>query len=561
MSLPLSSNYKQLEDGMGLSKESPESTITPKRKIPWKRLGAVVLVGVVYFFGPRKEDLGDCVSSIIWPDVPSESYEVAPAAEFTPTPTTTTIPTAMPSQDDDASPPARPTDPAGDGDLTKTHYCTEPYKAGVPLVQFALMVDMGVAGSRIHIYKFNNCGPSPAFEYEVFKRYGRGAWLFGDSPPAAAQSLDVLLDEAVRVVPESLRGCTPVQVKASAALKLQGATKSSDILAAVRHRLEEKYPFSLQGEGAVEIMEWREQGVYAWLTANYLLSTLSADPSVQKTPPYAVLSLAGVTAQIVYEPTFDAAKPDTKLEEGEHKYELMYDGQRRVLYEHSHRGYGLVTARQSTHRIVDSMSNHSEDAVVPNPCLAKGTNKTVDIFEEQLTGRRKGRSVTMVGGDVSSWQSCNQVVELVLNKDASCEVEPCSFNGVYQPSLLETFPHGKILLLSYYDDRLSPFLTTTANPVKAPIHVSAFADLAKVVCQGPTAWKEHWGSDAALMQELEQRPEWCLDLTYMHALLLGYGLEGNREIQLRTQFGGMELGWFLGATVATIAGVELKCRV
>ncbi len=86
----------------------------------------------------------------------------------------------------------------------------------------------------------------------------------------------------------------------------------------------------------------------------------------------------------------------------------------------------------------------------------------------------------------------------------SCEVQPCSFNGVYQPSLLETFPHGKILLLHFFDDRLSPFLTTTADPLKAPIHVSAFADLAKIVCQGPTAWKEHWGSDAGLMQELEQ---------------------------------------------------------
>ena len=143
-----------------------------------------------------------------------------------------------------------------------------------------------------------------------------------------------------------------------------------------------------------------------------------------------------------------------------------------------------------------------------------------------------------------------------------CEVKPCSFNGVYQPSLLETFPHGKILLLSYFYDRLNPFVATTANPLKAPLHVSTFGDLAKTVCQGPKAWKEHWGSDKALMEELEGRPEWCLDLTFMHALLrLGYELGGDREIELGKQIDGTELGWCLGATISMVTGAELKCRV
>ncbi|KAI0715674.1 nucleoside phosphatase family-domain-containing protein [Cerioporus squamosus] len=537
----------------------------PGRRFAWKKfaIGAVVLIGLVYFFGPRREDLDDYLPSISRPDMPSEGYEVAPG----PGPTTTKhadYPAAPPPHDDDAVPPARPTDPASDGDLTKTHYCTKPYKAGVPLVQFALMIDAGSTGSRIHIYKFNNCGPSPAYEYEVFKQRQPGLSSYSDSPRAAAESLDELLDEAVRVVPESLRRCTPLQVKATAGLRRLGTKEANDILVAVRRRLEEKYPFSLQGENAVEIMEGRDEGVYAWLTANYLLKTLSKEPSAKKTPPYAVLDLGGASTQIVFEPTFDMAKPDATLEEGEHKYDLKYDGETRVLYQHSYLGYGLMTARQSTHRIVEFMgslrgSNHGKDAVVVNPCLAQGTKKRVEIEDERLGGKW---NVTMVGEDVGSWESCNRVIELVMAKDAICEVKPCSFNGVYQPSLLETFPHGKILLLSYFYDRLNPFIATTANPLKPPFHVSAFADLAKTVCQGPTAWKEHWGSDKALMEELEGRPEWCLDLTFMHALLrLGYELGGDREIQLGKQIDGTELGWCLGATISMGTGAELKCRV
>ena len=143
-----------------------------------------------------------------------------------------------------------------------------------------------------------------------------------------------------------------------------------------------------------------------------------------------------------------------------------------------------------------------------------------------------------------------------------CEAKPCSFNGVYQPSLLETFPHGKIMLLSYVYDRLQPFIDAKANRLAPPIRVSTFADLAKTVCEGRPAWTKQWGADEALMAELEDRPEWCLDLTFQHALLrLGYELGGEREVELGKQIDGTELGWCLGATIMMLTGGQLECRV
>ena len=63
------------------------------------------------------------------------------------------------------------------------------------------------------------------------------------------------------------------------------------------------------------------------------------------------------------------------------------------------------------------------------------------------------------------------------------------------------------------------------------------------------------------MAELADRPEWCLDLTFMHALLrLGYEFEDTREVAIGKKIGGTELGWCLGATIAMVGG-ELKCRV
>src|SRR5882672_526217 len=144
-----------------------------------------------------------------------------------------------------------PTSPETDPDLLKTVYCKTPYKPGVPLVQYALMLDAGSTGSRIHVYKFNNCGASPSYEYEVFKQRQPGLSAYKGQPRKAAESLDELLDEAVRVVPQSLWACTPVAVKATAGLRLLGTVNSSEILEAVRQRLREKYKFHLRSDDDV----------------------------------------------------------------------------------------------------------------------------------------------------------------------------------------------------------------------------------------------------------------------------------------------------------------------
>ena len=130
---------------------------------------------------------------------------------------------------------------------------------------------------------------------------------------------------------------------------------------------------------------------------------------------------------------------------------------------------------------------------------------------------------------------------------------------MYQPSLLDTFPNGKVLLLSYFYDRLSPLLAD--SPSDQPITVSTLASLAEELCMGRPAWEKRWGHNPALMEELEGRPEWCLDMTFMHALLrLGYELAEDRPVEIGKQIEGTELGWCLGATIAMVGG-EIKCRV
>ena len=161
-------------------------------------------------------------------------------------------------------------------------------------------------------------------------------------------------------------------------------------------------------------------GVYAWITANYLLDNIGVGS--QSTDTIAVMDLGGASTQIVFEPSFPSdASQD--LVEGEHKYSLKFGGKDFTLYQHSYLGYGLMRARRSIHNLVaftwsfgqsdkldwDSLS---EEHQVPNPCLSKGTTRTVELDPPG----RKAVNVTMHGAN-GGFEACNRVVELVMAKD------------------------------------------------------------------------------------------------------------------------------------------------
>jgi guanosine-diphosphatase len=148
-------------------------------------------------------------------------------------------------------------------------------------------------------------------------------------------------------------------------------------------------------------------------------------------------------------------------------------------------------------------------------------------------------------------------------RNSICEVKPCSFDGIYQPSLTETFPNGKILLLSYFYDRIYPLLSSSDDdPDHPPPTIASLAALATDVCLGQPSWDERWGKagNPQALEELKDRPEYCLDLTFMYTLLrLGYEFGDERNVQIGKRIDGTELGWALGAAIAMV-GAEITCK-
>ena len=435
-----------------------------------------------------------------------------------------------------------------------TTKCSKSISKDKPIVQYALMIDAGSTGSRIHVYKFNNCGTTPELENEVFemtpkKEGGSGLSSYGLDADGAAKSLDMLLDVAMKSVPDKLKSCTPIAVKATAGLrKLDqklGPDASKNMLAAVRTRLETQYPFPVvsAANGGVEVMDGKDEGVYAWITTNYLLGKIGGP---DKNPTTAVFDLGGGSTQIVFEPTYKSPSggmPE-KLSEGDHKYVFKTSGKTYELYQHSHLGYGLMAARESIHQAIVQAKKESspnddswKTSPLTNPCINSGFQRDVDVtLEDGTTYQTK-----MAGPPQSGAVQCRGLAEKILMKDAACDLAPCSFRGVHQPSLEKTFAREDVYVFSYFYDRTFPL------GMPESFTIGELRDLTARVCEGKRSWASFEGIKGAV-EELQDRPEYCLDLSFMVALLhTGYEMPLSREVKIAKKIKNNELGWCLGA--------------
>lgn len=445
-----------------------------------------------------------------------------------------------------------------------TDRCSASYSNDKPVVQYALMVDAGSTGSRIHVYKFNNCGPVPELEKEEFmmteKSVG-GLSKYKDDAVGAAKTLDPLMDVAMRHVPDALKACTPIAVKATAGLRLIGPEKSQAILDEVRRHLETDYPFPVvsAAHDGVAVMDGALEGVYAWVTANYLLGKIGGP---DKGDTAAVFDLGGGSTQIVFEPTFKGASDGGmpgKLADGDHKYSLDFGGQKFDLYQHSHLGYGLMSARKAIHKtlISDLAAKKTGtawmDQPIVHPCIAPGMSQDIEVDTED---GKPPRSYNFTGPSAPAPAQCRNLAEKMLHKDAECKLAPCSFNGVHQPSLAKTFANQDVYIFSYFYDRTKPLGMPDSFTVRE-LH-----DLTQSVCAGKDGW-DLFSSMPEAVEELSGRPEYCLDLSFMTALLhTGYDMPIDREVKIAKKIKGNELGWCLGASLPLLSsGSGWECKV
>ncbi|AMD21169.1 HEL111Cp [Eremothecium sinecaudum] len=421
--------------------------------------------------------------------------------------------------------------------------------------KYIIMIDAGSTGSRIHVYEFDVCTQPPTLVEEKFKMLEPGLSSFDTDAAGAAASLDPLLKVAVDFIPASKRYCSPVAVKATAGLRLLGEEKSTKILNAVRTHLEKDFDFPVVERDGISIMGGDEEGVYAWITTNYLLGNVGTD---EKSHTAAIFDLGGGSTQIVFEPNYPVDEP---LLEGDHKYQLDFGSHKYTLYQYSHLGYGQMEARNKINSqvvenaIKNKVIKDNLDTVheIVSPCLAPGTR----IEKAKVTVNAKTYTVNFKAPPEPAYSQCRALADKILKKDSDCKLLPCSFNGIHQPSLVHSFHStSDLYVFSYFYDRTAPL------GLPSSFSLQEFKDVNRMVCMGKESWPSYFGGIEGALESLSKQPNWCLDLTYQLSLLQnGYDIPLHRELKTAATIKGKELGWCLGASLAVLQADNLECKV
>ncbi|XP_047556583.1 ectonucleoside triphosphate diphosphohydrolase 2 isoform X4 [Lutra lutra] len=142
-----------------------------------------------------------------------------------------------------------------------------------PALKYGIVLDAGSSHTSMFIYKWpadkeNDTGI--VGQHSSCDVHGGGISSYADNPSRAGRSLVECLDQALQQVPKERHRDTPLYLGATAGMRLLNMTSpeaSANVLAAVTQTLTQ-YPFDFRG---AHILSGQEEGVFGWVTANYLL--------------------------------------------------------------------------------------------------------------------------------------------------------------------------------------------------------------------------------------------------------------------------------------------------
>jgi len=356
----------------------------------------------------------------------------------------------------------------------------------------AVVIDAGSTGSRVLAFTFYKSVFSTHLDLvdELWHQEKPGISSYADNPSEAANSIELLLNKAKERIDKRYWKSTPVVLKATAGLRLLPEAKAEALVNTVKNVLLNSGFQQVESEPLVEIMPDLDEGIFSWVTINFLLDKLEnlSDSAV-------ALDLGGGSTQISFIPSSVASVQEAP--EG-YLHDRQFSGKNAKIYTKSYLGLGLMSARKA---IIEGAEK--DGVTFRSPCFTKAmswSHQDVSMPIEPLS---------------PGFSQCKAAVENVLRS-----------KGIHSPTELAS---RHVVAFSYFYDRAVE--TQLVSSDGGQISLSHYKRAGEKACTDKESAFE------------------CIDLSFIYTLLSTYGLQDSAPIEVYKKINGHETSWALGAAL------------
>ncbi|KDP41200.1 hypothetical protein JCGZ_15607 [Jatropha curcas] len=393
---------------------------------------------------------------------------------------------------------------------------------------YGIVIDGGSTGTRIHVFAYRIDGGKPVFDFgDGAMRVNPGLSAYAEDPAGAGRSLEDLLEFGKGRVPKELWGETEIRLMATAGMRLLDLEVQERILESCRKVLR-RSGFKFKDDWA-SVITGSDEGVYAWVVANYALGSLGGDPR-QTT---GIIELGGASAQV----TFVSDEPVPP----EFSRTIKFGNVTYSIYSHSFLHFGQNAAFEAFRESLMSVDHESasespEKGIVIDPCTPKGYLHDIESWKSSPSSTKKDKFLSSVHSR-GNFSECRSAALMLLQKGKeTCSYHHCSIGSTFIPKL-----QGKFLATENF------FYTSKF------FGLGPKAFLSDLIMAGEHFCGEDWSRLKKKHQSLDDDDlmRYCFSSAYIVALLhdsLGIALDDGR-IGYVNNVGNLPLDWALGTFI------------
>ncbi|XP_061442022.1 ectonucleoside triphosphate diphosphohydrolase 3 isoform X2 [Rhineura floridana] len=409
-----------------------------------------------------------------------------------------------------------------------------------PGLKYGIVLDAGSTRTTAYVYEWpaekeNNTGVvSQTFKCNV---KGPGISSYEGNPQGIAKPINDCMNKVKEKIPLHLHRSTPVYLGATAGmrlLRLQNESAANEVLESIQNYFTAQ-PFEFRG---AQIITGQEEGVYGWITANYLMGNFlekniwSAWVHPRGAETTGALDLGGASTQISFIPEETSDTTNSTLQVQLYGYEYS-------VYTHSFQCYGRDEAEKKL--LASILQNSGDKSRIDNPCYPR--HYEIALTMKHLYGSlctaylrpenyNPNQLVNFRGtGDPAL---CREAVSVLFDFTACRDREGCSFNGIYQPKV-----KGNFVAFSGF------YYTVNALNLTGQFSLADFNTSMWAFCS------QNWNQLPFMIPKFDETyaRSYCFSANYIYYLLIhGYKFSAETwpQIHFQKEVGNSSIAWSLG---------------